>query len=60
MSAKKLIPQCTHCGGTDISLDAYAAWSIEEQDWTLKTTFDEAVCEDCQGECNYDMVEAEE
>ncbi len=53
----KLQPECTVCGGHDIKHDAYASWDIEEQDWVLITTFDSSDCEDCGGECSYNMVE---
>lgn len=50
-------PVCTHCGSSEVLLDAYAVWDMEKQAWVLQNTFDAAVCEICDGECNVKMVE---
>jgi hypothetical protein len=42
---------CDVCGSEDVMLDAYAEWDTEIQDWVLRSTFDQAYCEQCEGEC---------
>jgi len=41
---------CTACGSTAISRDAFACWSEEEQCYELKSTLDDASCDDCGAE----------
>ena len=41
---------CAHCGGTNVGRDAYAEWDEAAQRWTLGTVFDNADCQDCEGE----------
>jgi len=49
------VPTCDKCGGQDIQVDAYAAYNPITQDWEIVTTFDQSVCEDCGGECSWEM-----
>jgi ribosomal protein L37AE/L43A len=42
---------CDKCGSEDVTRDATAAWSFEDQRWELAGCMDAAYCEDC-GECN--------
>ncbi|MCP3463577.1 hypothetical protein [Bradyrhizobium sp. CCGUVB23] len=54
-------PICSHCGSDDVQADAFAAWSVETQEWFLTTTFDKnSVCEDCGGECALKWVEVKD
>ena len=45
---------CEQCGSEDVGIDAYAEWSVEEQEWVLASTYDAAwctpVCRVCDGE----------
>jgi len=41
---------CKHCGSPDIWVDACAVWSEQDQAWELSTVFDNAYCNDCEGE----------
>lgn len=43
-------PICNRCGSNAVLLDAYAEWDMEKQDWVLQNVFQDAVCEDCEGE----------
>jgi len=43
---------CTECGSDDVRCDAYAIWSVPNQQWELLTTFDNTDCENCGGECS--------
>lgn len=48
---------CGECGGSNVSRDAWADWSIEEQDWVLGAVFDYGHCQDCDGESSLEEVE---
>jgi hypothetical protein len=48
---------CSTCGSDDVSRDALAEWSVEEQKWELKTEFDNANCERCG--CDTRLIEVE-
>ena len=50
---------CSHCGGENVKLDAWAEWDHENQQWTLGQTFDHAHCDDCDGETHIEEVEEE-
>ncbi len=41
---------CSTCGSDDVSRDAWADWSISEQNWVLRTAFDYAHCHRCERE----------
>lgn len=42
---------CRHCESEDVVRDAFAEWSITEQDWVLSSVYDSANCnsETCDG-----------
>ena len=46
----KITIVCSHCESDAVVIDAYAMWSVEEQDWTLASTYDAAWCTVCDGE----------
>ena len=48
---------CASCGSDDVSRDAWAEWSVEEQRWVLRTEFDYAHCHRCDLETNLIEVE---
>ena len=50
MTARKKTQRCANCGGSNVLLDAYAFWNDETQDWELAHSFDDARCDDCDGE----------
>jgi hypothetical protein len=48
---------CSTCGGDDVSRDAWADWSVPEQQWVLRTAFDDAHCHRCECETRLITVE---
>lgn len=43
---------CRTCGSPRVFADAYSALNTDEV-----RTYDDAYCDDCEGECSTDMVE---
>ena len=41
---------CRDCGGTNVSRDAWANWSVERQRWELGNVFDDGFCHTCDEE----------
>lgn len=41
---------CKYCGSEDVTLDAWAVWSREDQEWELEDTYDHSHCGECDGE----------
>ena len=41
---------CSYCGSSDVMRDAWAEWDVETQNWALRSVFDSAHCEVCEGE----------
>ncbi len=51
---------CGICGGTNVSKDGNAVWSVDKQEWVLSDVFDKPNwCEDC-GETVLKEVEVTE
>ena len=48
---------CEECGSTDVSVDACAVWSEQEQAWELSAVFDNAYCNNCEGETHIREIE---
>lgn len=46
---------CAHCGSSNVRRDAWAEWSLDDQDWVLGQVFDMAYCEAC--ECETSLIE---
>ncbi len=42
---------CTTCGSDDILVDVWAAWEVASQERKVAETFENAVRNDCGGEC---------
>lgn len=48
---------CRTCGSAEVLRDAFAEWDPDEQEWTLASVYDDAVCEGrCGGETKLDEV----
>ncbi|MBA16555.1 MAG: hypothetical protein CMN73_09385 [Sphingomonas sp.] len=41
---------CVSCGGTAVTREAWAEWSLADQQWALCQTFDFAFCHQCHRE----------
>jgi hypothetical protein len=48
---------CGTCGSENVLRDAFAEWDFAAQEWTLQNVFDDAVCEDCDGETDIEDEE---
>lgn len=47
MNKRRVKLVCPHCGSEDVCCDASAAWSVEDQDWELCSTYDNRFCNEC-------------
>ena len=56
-SSKRVTFLCERCGSDLVTLDAWAEWNVEEQDWVLGATYDHTFCHECEAETP--LVEAE-
>jgi len=54
----KLRMKCRHCGSEEVFLDAYAEWDFDLQYWKLSNVYEEAWCNQCEGETK--IVEEDE
>jgi len=51
-----LQPVCNLCHSSNVLVDAWAAWDIENQRWALHSTYEPtAICTGCDTECSYSM-----
>ena len=42
---------CATCGSEIVTLDAWARWNNEIQEWELAETFDYSYCHACEDDC---------
>jgi hypothetical protein len=54
---KRVTFLCETCSSNLVTLDAWAEWNVEEQDWVLGAAFDYTFCHKCEAETH--MVEVE-
>ena len=54
---KRVTYLCEACESDVVTLDAWAEWNVEEQDWVLGAAFDYTFCHTCQAETH--LVEVE-
>lgn len=45
------ILRCSYCKSEDVVRDAWACWSVENQEWELGEVFDHSFCTACESEC---------
>jgi hypothetical protein len=50
---------CSHCGSDDVRRDAFAAWSVEKQEWELAEVYDQGHCVKCEGDASLEEIELE-
>lgn len=49
---------CPNCGSDEVGADAFAKWSVADQDWVLDTVYDSKTCFACDYEGDaFDEVE---
>jgi hypothetical protein len=54
---KRVIFLCERCGSKRVTLDAWAEWDVDQQEWVLGATYDQTYCHKCDGETH--LVEVE-
>jgi len=47
---------CCRCGGTNVTLDAWAEWDADVQAWVMASVYDHAYCHDCDDETRLDEI----
>lgn len=47
---------CSVCGSKSVTLDAWAEWEEQAQQWTLGATFDQSFCHNCECEQQIEEV----
>lgn len=57
---KRFLYICSTCGTSDVLRDAWASWNPEAQTWELEQTFDNAYCNQCEGEVSLECQEIAE
>jgi hypothetical protein len=50
---------CGTCGSERVTIDAWASWDVDKQDWVLDDIFDNEYCHDCEGETRIETEEIE-
>lgn len=43
----KYVVTCPKCGSPDVTVDATGRWDVENQEWSLSSTFDRKTCGSC-------------
>ena len=54
---KRVTYLCERCGSNHVTLDAWAEWNVEQQEWVLGATYDHTYCHKCDSETH--LVEVE-
>jgi len=50
---------CSNCGSHQVVRDAWAEWSVHDQEWQLGEIFDHTFCLTCETECTAQAQETE-
>jgi len=53
------IARCKHCGSSDVTQDALAAWEEDAQQWRVTSVLDNSDCNACGGEDCVELVTPE-
>ena len=48
--SKRVTYLCERCGSDLVTLDAWAEWDVEQQEWVLGATYDHTYCHKCDEE----------
>lgn len=54
---KRVTYLCEKCGSDLVTLDAWAEWDVDQQEWVLGATYDQNFCDKCEGETHLAEVE---
>ena len=54
---KRIAVVCKHCASDRVTRDAWAAWDVASQGWTLGAAYDYAYCHRCETETRLIDVE---
>lgn len=54
---KRVRKVCAECGGTNVMWDGWIEWCEATQQSVIRSEFDDARCDDCDGECSIETVE---
>ena len=54
---KRVTYVCENCGSDLVTLDAWAEWDVDEQEWTLGATYEHTFCHKCEAETHLVQVE---
>lgn len=54
---KQMKKVCSSCQSENVVADAYVSWNDEIQKWEVEAVFDDAYCEDCEGETHIEDIE---
>jgi hypothetical protein len=54
---KRVTYVCEACGSDLVTLDAWAEWDVEDQEWVLGATYDHTFCHKCEAETHALEVE---
>jgi hypothetical protein len=49
-------PVCSKCNSDEVCIDSWAKWDYFEQAWTIDSTFNNAFCRNCDGECKLSWI----
>lgn len=55
--SKRVTYLCENCGSDLVTLDAWAEWNVDQQQWVLGATYDHTFCHKCEAETH--LVEVE-
>jgi hypothetical protein len=55
--SKRVTYLCARCESVLVTLDAWAEWNVDQQEWVLGATYDHTFCHKCEGQTH--LVEVE-
>ena len=58
MKKRKMV--CSERGSEKVMRDSWAVWDFAKQEWALYNVFDDAWCDQCEGECSIEEIETDE
>ena len=55
----KFLKKCGTCGSEDISVEAFAVWDFENQEWVLEDIYDTYYCHRCADTYHFNTLKEE-